>query len=217
MIIINVSSFRISAQYCCCRHSDIPLRILSAMENSIVPYGFFLEYARRYDAEWRDMLEKLISILKKLCPHFFLPQRPLALHFEYHRTSSFRSKKSLPDESVIECMKYMSYKDLNQAGMVCKQWNVLAQKNELWENLLLITYGMNLENFIIGRKGIPRAYFGEEDVMDPRIAFRMMLQAFLNVALQRGRNSTFRTPPIIPSSFLFWVGKCIAFILWKLS
>ena len=170
--------------------------------HELIPYGYVLEYARKYDSKWKRMLQNLIEAISlhfpgkvmKISRSVFCPNDLI------HPQTSFISRH-VPDECIYESMKFMSYKDLAAASMVCSGWNKLSQRRELWENLLMKSFGIALESFNVNNEMRIGAKLNRENgIISPRLAYRMMYQTFLNIALEK--YGTFKQAPSVPRSFL---------------
>eukprot|EP01035_Chromulina_nebulosa_P024500 gene24500-31903_t len=171
--------------------------------HELIPYGCVFEYARKYDNDWKRMLQNLITIISLHYPEIFVRISRSEFgpkDFIHPQIFMFRH---IPDECIYESMKFMSYKDLAAASMVCSKWNKLSQRSELWENLLMKFYGIDLANFNLSNEmRIGAKLNSGNEIVCPRLAYRMMYQTFLNIAFEKYGNS-FKQAPSMPSSFLY--------------
>ena len=176
--------------------------------HEIISYGYVLEYARKYDNEWKRMLQNLMKAIFMHYPGIFSKDfccNCAVEDFIHPKKGSVKSvtQRHIPDECIFESMKFMSYKDLATASVVCSQWYKLSQKSELWENLLLKCYQINLENFKLSNKiknGATSSHRGNE-IIPAKLVYRMMYQSLLNIVFEN-YGSSLKQVPSVPSSFL---------------
>jgi hypothetical protein len=175
----------------------------------IISYGYVLEYARNYDNEWRKMLQNLIKAIIMLDPNIFCKNfggKSIEEDLSHPGKKCLKSfiSRHIPDECIFQSMQFMSCKDLVSASVVCSQWYKLSQKKELWENLLLKCFHINLESFNLSNKIKNGSTVQKRKKISPaKLAYRMMYQSLLNI-VSENYGSSLRQVPSVPSSFLYY-------------
>jgi len=96
-----------------------------AVAMQVVPYCFFLKYARIYDRNWQN----------------FLIQLKNKLHFSNER--KIKGFKVWPDELATLVVSYMDVKSLVNTSVINKQWNMICCQNLIWESLCLNNFGVS--------------------------------------------------------------------------
>jgi hypothetical protein len=92
----------------------------------IVPYCYFLRYARMYDSRWQKHLAKYEKII-------------------LHHKKLFSPRREWPDEVAMNVISYMDAKSLAKASRLSKQWQNLCADNRIWEYLCVHNYGLSSE------------------------------------------------------------------------
>lgn len=92
----------------------------------VVPYCYFLRYARLYDNRWQSHLAKFEKIIMR------------------HRTL-FSPARNWPDEVAMNVVSYMDAVSLVTASRLNKQWHSLCADNGVWEYLCVHNYGISSE------------------------------------------------------------------------
>jgi len=174
---------------------------------SLVPYGCVLEYARKYDEGWKNILKNVLLFLQTMYPQHFLRFR--SRQTKLYLTNSQHPRcalASLPDENVYECMKYMSFKDLSSCCLVCKAWNKLAINEGLWKQLLFCDFRISIQNLKVPMKTIinfkdVESLSERNSTVSSKVAYKLMATTFLQIANGKAQNFG-NIPTTIPVSFL---------------
>mmetsp|Transcript_18234 Transcript_18234/g.25028 ORF Transcript_18234/g.25028 Transcript_18234/m.25028 type:complete len:108 (+) Transcript_18234:49-372(+) len=103
-------------------------------------------------------------------------------------------------------MKYMNSKDLITCSLVCKSWNNLAAREDIWKHLLFCDFKISIQNFKVPIKDHTNnqnvGKLSENSYSIPsKVAYKLMAMTFLKIAY--GRTETIGSiPTTMPSSFL---------------
>ena len=154
------------------------------VDMQVIEYGYsILTYAIRYDSKWIDMIEKLKAILQ------IYEQQT---HLQHIGTvNSVFQPTFFPDESVYQVMQYLDNSDLRKVSLVCLQWNDLASRDKLWNNLLKKDFGVCSENIQVSRTG-------DVNCTKPKVIYKEMMFSFYNV-LENMNGVKMERQPVIPS------------------
>ena len=144
----------------------------------IISYGYVLEYARKYDNEWRKMLQNLIKAIIMHDPNIFCKNFGCKLieedlsHPGKKCLKSFISRH-IPNECIFQSMQFMSCKDLVES--------------------------FNLSNKIKNGSTVQK----RKKISPAKLAYRMMYQSLHNI-VSENYGSSLRQVPSVPSSFLYF-------------
>lgn len=157
------------------------------VDMQVIEYGYsILTYAIRYDSKWIDMIEKLKAIL------LIYEQQT---HLQHIVTfNSVFQPTFFPDENVYQVMQYLDNSDLRNVSLVCLQWNDLAGRDELWNNLLKKDFGVCSENIQVSRTR-------NVNYTKPKVIYKEMMFSFYNV-LENMNGVKMERQPVIPSHMI---------------
>lgn len=129
----------------------------------VMRYGYTVfDYSRQYEQEWTDSVTLLMDILnitsdnkagnsslhKHYCSGTIGRDGKRVVDrskYEHMKKYSLRSK-AIPIDSIYEIIAFLDERALCAVSLVCKQWNVLANKHEIWSNLLLKKFSVRFDN-----------------------------------------------------------------------
>jgi hypothetical protein len=135
--------------------------------NTLILYGYsILEYSRKYDAEWIEALQQLQLILGVISVQ----------KENYKRSMQKITRKYIPDENIYQIMAFLDYKDLLKISEVSKLWFELANRDELWKNLLRDRFSVTPETIQV--KANQKLY------IPPKLIYKEMLFAYKNLLLK---------------------------------
>lgn len=135
----------------------------------MIVYGYSIfHYMKRYDPDWKKMVEYLQQLYVKYTVQkhrLFYPKRLVNL---------------FPPENVYEVMTYLDEKSLSTAALVCKQWRDLTSREALWESLLLAKFGIQsstLHSPILNRK----KHSNEPKRVTAKVIYKKMYRSYHGV------------------------------------
>ena len=118
----------------------------------VMRYGYSIfDYSRQYDREWTESVIKLMGILNlSTTTDDGLNNRDRKKEVDgsaYIHLKKYSSRSNtIPIENIYEIIAYLDERALCKVSLVCKQWNEMANTQEIWSNLLLKKFCVHYES-----------------------------------------------------------------------
>ena len=106
------------------------------MDQTIIAYGYFIQYARKYDKSWIEFCKELSKKLRR-CPNIQTKGEKCTI-------------SHIPEEVIREISFFFDHKSLCAVESVDKFWNKTVNSRPYWDQLLLLKYNIKPLNLIKG-------------------------------------------------------------------
>jgi hypothetical protein len=149
-------------------------------------YGWtILDYLRQYDLSWINSLETLKEKYLALSGVFIVKKSK--------KKRSLGKPDRFPPETVFEVLSYLDFETLLEATQVSRCWRDLANRDSLWQNLLVAKYGLSAKTIVKRRRK------KVEKDCNPKEMFRLVFLSFLDLIRTE---AMYKERPVIPVSAL---------------
>jgi hypothetical protein len=99
-------------------------------QQQILPYAYFLIYARAHNPVWMKVCEQL-----------------RALYRDQVRRLCSSTRPTLPLETMCEVTTYLDALSLCRCATTCTAWRAMCDRIELWETLCQVEFKISMDHF----------------------------------------------------------------------
>lgn len=178
-------------------------------ELQLLPYGFCLDYARRYDEHWIALVAYLIEVMSI----YYRTKNKIAYN-SLRKVPSVAKIFPLPDEFVFEMFGYLDGYSLLQVAEVNKSWHSMSSSNELWDQALRHDYGCSAAALVVSADAKSHDLIIHQekcnnatkrsscDTKPPKLIYLQLMRTYHNLIFGCDRPQALKILPTIPYRFL---------------